>query len=239
MRDGALRERLALACRVLHHEGHEHFYLGHVSVRASEGDGVWVKPGGIGLEEVTAADAALMDLDGQLVEGSRRLHNEMPIHTEIYKRRPDVQAIVHTHPFFAAALAASDAPVAMVSQDSIFFAQGVGQYPSAELVTTAEQGQRLADALGPLRAVVLRNHGIVVGGDSVEHATILAVSLERSCRLQLAAVQLGTLAPIPPHEVDRMYQAFEQGHAGRNQMLWDYLVRKLARASAPAGDRGS
>jgi L-fuculose-phosphate aldolase len=229
VRDHDLRERLALACRLLHHEGHEHFYLGHLSARASEDGLVWVKPGGLGLEEVVAEDMLLMDLDGRLVEGTRRLHNEMPIHTEIYKHRADVQAIAHTHPFFASALASTNARVEMVSQDSIFFARGVGVYPSAELVTTVEQGQRLALALGDLRAVLLRNHGIAVAGDSIEHATILAISLERSCRLQVAAAQLGELAPIPPEQVERMQRGFEEGYAGRNQALWSYLVRKLAR----------
>lgn len=231
MKDRDLRERLALACRVLHHEGHEHFYLGHLSARASDDGLVWVKPGGLGLEEIGADDLALMDLDGRLVEGAHRLHNEMPIHTEIYKRRPDVQAVVHTHPFFAAALAASDARVEMVSQDSIFFARGVGYYPSAELVTTAEQGQRLAEELADRRAVLMRNHGIAVAGESIEHAAVLAVSLERSCRLQLAAMQLGTLAPIPPEQVERMHRGFEQSHSGRNQALWSYLVRKLERGT--------
>lgn len=231
MRDRELRERLALACRVLHHEGHEHFYLGHLSVRASEEGLIWVKPGGLGLEEIGADDLALMDFDGRLVEGPHNLHNEMPIHTEIFRQRPDVQAIVHTHPFFAAALASSDARVEMVSQDSILFASGVGYYPSAELVTTAEQGQELARALGDRRAVLLRNHGIAVAGDSIEHAAVLAVSIERSCRLQLLAAQFGKLEPIPPEQVERMHQGFKQ-RSGRNQALWNYLVRKLQRGSA-------
>jgi L-fuculose-phosphate aldolase len=239
MRDQELRERLALACRVLYSEGHEHFYFGHLSVRASAGDAVWVKPAGLGLEEVRAADMALMDLDGRQIEGPHRLHQEMPIHTEIYQRRPDVQAVVHTHPFYAAALSASQARLEMVSQDSLPFADGVGDYPSAELVMTVEQGQQVADALGARRAVLMRNHGITVAADSIELATVWAAQLERSCRLQLAASQLGPLAPIPRDEVGRMYERFERGYPGRNEALWRYLVRKAQRAGVVDAGRAS
>ena len=230
MKDQALRELLALACRVLFDEGHEHFYFGHLSARATDGAGIWVKPAGVGLEEVQAADMVLMDADGRKLEGERALHQEMPIHTEIYRRRPDVQAIVHTHPFHAAALSASGARVEIVSQDSLPFAEGVRLYPSAQLVMTAAEGQAVAETLGDLRAVLMRNHGITVAGPSVEVAAVWAAELERSCRTQLAASQLGPLAPIPPDEVVRMYDRFARGYPGRNVAIWRYLVRTAQRA---------
>jgi L-fuculose-phosphate aldolase len=226
--DHALRERLALACQVLSHQGHDHFHLGHVSARASPGEAAWVKPAGLGLGEVHATDVVLMDLDGQRLRGERPLHNEMPIHTELYRRRSDVGAVVHTHAFYAAALSATDARFALVSQDSILFARGVGRYASAELVATREQGQRLADALGECRVVLLKNHGLAAVGASVEEATVYAVSLERSCRLQLAAAQLGRLAPIAPEEAERMLASFGDSPT-RTQALWSYLVRALPR----------
>ncbi|SRR5579884_644890 len=230
MDDGERRERLALACRVLWNEGHDHFYFGHLSLRAASGEAIWVKPAGLGLEEIQADDLALMDLDGHQLGGPHRLHNEMPIHNEIYRARPDVQAVVHTHPFYAAALTASEARFAMVSQDSLPFAEGVGWYPSSELVMTAEQGRAVAEALGARRAVLMKNHGIAVAADSIEQAAVWAASLERSCRLQLAATQLGPLAPIAADEVARMYERFEHGYAGRNEAIWRYLVRKAQRA---------
>jgi ribulose-5-phosphate 4-epimerase/fuculose-1-phosphate aldolase len=230
MEDRELRERLALACRVLCHEGQDHFYFGHLSARASADRGVWVKPAGLGLEEIQADDLALMDYDGRQLDGRHRLHNEMPIHNEIYRRRPDVQAVVHTHPFYAAALSASGARFEMVSQDSLPFGEGLGVYPRAELVMTVEQGQAVAEALGGRRAVLMKNHGIAVAADSIEQAAVWAASLERSCRLQLAATQLGPLDPIAADEVARMYERFERGYAGRNEAIWRYLVRKLQRA---------
>jgi L-fuculose-phosphate aldolase len=222
------RARLALACRVLSDQGHDHFFLGHVSARDASGEAacVWIKPSGLGLGEVQADDLALMDLDGRQLRGDRPLHNETPIHTEIYRRRPDVRAVVHTHAFYTAALTATDARFEFVSQDSILFAEGVGVYGSPELVVSREQGQRLAEALGERRAVLLKNHGMAVVGATVEEATVYAVSLERSCRLQLAAAQLGMLAPISADEASRMAGTLGSS-ARRTAALWDYLVRGL------------
>jgi ribulose-5-phosphate 4-epimerase/fuculose-1-phosphate aldolase len=221
-----LRARLATACRILSEQGHDHFHLGHVSARADSVDAAWVKPNGLGLGEVGPEDPALMDLDGRQLRGERPLHNEMPIHTELYRRRPDIRAVVHTHAFYAAALTATHARLEMVSQDSILFADGVGVYDSPELVVSREQGQRLAEALGARRAVLLRNHGLTVVGASVEEATVYAVSLERSCRLQLAATQLGPLAPIGAEEAAAMAASLGSS-ARRTAAMWDYLVRRL------------
>ncbi len=229
MSDQELRQLVAEACRILFHEGQEHFYLGHVSAREPGAERVYVKPTGIGLGEVAPEDVCVMDLDGHQLEGSRPLHHEMPIHTEIYKRRPDVGCVVHTHPFYAAAFAASNARFELVSQDSVLFARGIGSYPSAPLVVTAEQGRVLAECLADKSVVVLKNHGITVVGPSVQDATFLAVSFDRSLRLQLAASQLGPLNPITLEEARRMNDYFDRSYHGRVQATWDYLRRKAER----------
>ncbi|HLG70233.1 MAG TPA: class II aldolase/adducin family protein [Chloroflexota bacterium] len=224
MKDQELREKLVQACRILAHEGHEHFYLGHVSVRASSDGELWAKPTGLGLEEVLAEDMVLADMDGQRLEGERKLHTEMPIHTGIYKRRPDVHAVVHTHAFHAAALSASTARFEYVSQDSLVFAGGVAAYPSAELVESAEQGERLAQALGQADVALMRNHGLTAVGASIEQAVVRAVSFERSCRLQLAAAQFGGVSPVPPDEAERMIARFGR-QSNRETSIWRYLLR--------------
>jgi ribulose-5-phosphate 4-epimerase/fuculose-1-phosphate aldolase len=224
-----LRELVAAACRVLQNEGQEHFNLGHVSAREPGGDRVVVKPSGLGLGEVTANDLVVSDFDGRKVEGELPLHGEMPIHLEIYRRRPDVMCVVHTHPLHVGALSASEARFEMLSQDSILFAKGVGYYPSARLVVTPEQGRALAECLGDLRAVVLKNHGIAIAGRSVQEAAVLALSFDRSVRLQLAAAQLGSLNPISPEEVKAMSDSFERS-PGRLESLWEYALRKTASA---------
>jgi L-fuculose-phosphate aldolase len=224
MSDEGVRQKLVQACRILFAEGHEHFYLGHVSARAHAPGRLWAKPTGLGFEEVEPDDLGLADLDGRLLQGERKLHTEMPIHTGIYKARPDVQGVVHVHAFHAVALSASQARFELVSQDSLVFAGGVASYPSAELVETADAGDELAAALGSGDVVLMRNHGLTAVGASIEQAVVRAVCFERSCRLQLAAAQLGGVAPIPAEQAERMIARFSR-QSNRELSIWRYLVR--------------
>ena len=227
--DEELRVLVSQACRVLYAQGHEHFYLGHVSARAAP-DRIWIKPTGLGLGEIDPDDVVACDLDGnQLTEG-RPLHHEVPIHTEIYRRRPDVNCVVHTHPFHAAAYAAAAADFLMVSQDSVLFADGVGLYPRAPLVVTPEQGREVADALGSSKVVVLKNHGIAAVDSTVAGAVFLALSFDRSLRMQLTARQFGDVAAMTDDEAREMNEYFDRSYEGRLETTWGYLLRQAGLA---------
>jgi L-fuculose-phosphate aldolase len=219
------------ACKILYAAGQEHFYLGHVSAREPGSGKIWVKPSGLGLGEIEPDDVVACDLDCRQLEGKRSLHHEMPIHTEIYRRRPDVTCVVHTHPFYAAAYASARASFQMVSQDSVLFTAGIGHYDSAKLVVTREQGERLADTLGAGNAVVLKNHGIAVADSSVEGAVFLALSFDRSMRIQHAASQFGEVDPISDDEVREMIGYFARSYGGRVQTTWNYLLRQAGLAT--------
>jgi L-fuculose-phosphate aldolase len=99
---------LAYGCRILHGEGHADMTLGHLSLRDPDGRGLWLKRSGIGLGEVNGPDDFLLiDFQGKRLSGDGRLHKEWPLHTEILKARPDVNAVGHTHPFHATAFSQS------------------------------------------------------------------------------------------------------------------------------------
>lgn len=231
MSDKELREKVSLACKVLYAAGHEHFYLGHVSVRAPGAESMWVKPSGLGLGEIEPEDVVACDFKNERLTSGRPLHHEMPIHTEIYRQRPDVNCVVHTHPFYAAAYASARTDFAMVSQDSVLFAGGVGHYDRAPLVVTPEQGKRLAESLGDASVVVLKNHGIATADSTVEGAVFLALSFDRSLRMQHAAAQFGELDPIPEDEVREMNDYFANSYAGRIETTWHYLLRQAGLAT--------
>jgi L-fuculose-phosphate aldolase len=226
MSTDSLRQKVSLACKVLFASGQEHFYLGHVSVRDPGNNQIWVKPSGIGLGEVTPVDVVACDFANKKVTEGRSLHHEMPIHTEIYRRRPDVNCVVHTHPFYAAAYAAAHTELKMVSQDSVLFADGVGHFDSAELVVTTEQGQKLAESLGDKSVVVMKHHGITSAADTVENAIFLALSFDRSVQIQHTAMAFGEIDPIPEHEVDAMRNYFDNNYGGRVETTWNYLLRR-------------
>jgi ribulose-5-phosphate 4-epimerase/fuculose-1-phosphate aldolase len=93
-------------------------------------------------------------------------------------------------------------------------------------VVSTEQGQKVAECLGDRSVVVLKNHGIAVAAGSVQHAAFLAVSFDRSLRLQLAAQQFGPLAPISAEEVREMNDYFDARYEGRIEVTWQYLRRR-------------
>lgn len=223
--DEELRLLVSQACRVLYAQGQEHFYLGHVSARAPGSERIWIKPTGLGLGEIRPDDVQACDLDGRQLTEGRPLHHEIPIHTEIYRRRPDVNCVVHTHPFHAAAYASAAADFKFVSQDSVLFADGVGFYPSAPLVVTPEQGRGVAEALGSRKVVVLKNHGIAAVGSDVANAVFLALSFDRSLRMQLTAGQFGPVAAMTDDEVREMNEYFDRSYGGRLEATWSYLLR--------------
>jgi L-fuculose-phosphate aldolase len=226
-----VRQLLVDSCRILAANGQEHFAFGHVSAREAPGaDRFWFKGRGLGLGEITLDDLVLLDLDGNQLGGTRPVHDEYPIHAEIFRARPEVTCVVHTHPFESAALAATAWDFRMVGQDAVNFWNGVGRYETSVLVTDAAKGQALAAALGSLNAAVLANHGIVTAGVSVVEATYFAIEFDRAVRIQAAALGLGPLREIPPDELEQVIPFLSNAARGRAQGVWDWLLRQADRS---------
>ncbi|MFQ5878632.1 MAG: class II aldolase/adducin family protein [Dehalococcoidia bacterium] len=232
-----LRRLVAQACHILYIEGHEDFHLGHASARAPDGNRIYVKPAGLGLQEVQPVDVAVMDLEGHQLAGRHPLHREMPIHTEIYRARPDVQAVIHTHPPYATAFSATGKEFIPLGQRAAAFFQGIQTYESPELITTRERGAALAQRLGQNSAVLLRSHGIAAVGRTVEEAVVAAISLEKSLRLQVLASLLGGPDALAPEAGKTWSAEAATGNTERIKAIWAYLVRKAERELS--GHRGS
>lgn len=221
-----LKRTVALACRILYDAGLVSMTLGHVSARGGVEDHFLIKPRGLGLEEVTPDDVIVVDSTGQVVEGSHPRPGEWPMHAEILRARPDVNSVVHVHPFYANVLGSSGVKVEPFTHDGVFFVDSVGYYEDADLILDAGQGGALAEALGHRTAIFLRNHGVVVVGASVEEACVLTLLLEEAAKAQVYAMQLNLHAPMAAgtaHGIRDRVLGF-----GRLKADWDYLVRKLA-----------
>ncbi len=196
----SLREQVAWACRILAVEGYADLTLGHVSARAAGESVVQIKRRGVGLDEVELDDVVQLDLAGGAGFDSPEMHLEAVLHTEVYRARPDIGAVVHGHPPYATALAATGASLELLTHDSVLFADGLGVFEETpELITGPEMGHAVARALGSRRVVLMRNHGVLVVGKDVAWAVLAAVTLERAVRLQAIARALGPLETIP-HE---------------------------------------
>lgn len=223
-----LRAHVALGCRVLADNGHDDFVWGHASVRDPDGRGVWMKAATLGFEEIGTDDVVLVDHDGGVLEGSGARHSEWPIHTEIVAARADVGAVVHSHPPHAIALAAAGEPLRPLSHaGTLFVPPDVPRYErTSDLIVTRELGRDVAAALGDAGALLLVNHGIVTVGADLQSAVVRAVLLEKACHQQLLAAGFGGASHWTSDEeaLAKRERVWAPAH---QQMMWDYLVRRL------------
>jgi len=225
-----VRHDVSIASRILAEHNHGDYIWGHVSVRDQDGRGFWLKPSGLGMDEVTPDVVHLVDFDGNVVLGEGSRHFEFPIHAEIMRARPDVGAVVHSHAPHAVALGASGMPLRPVSHAAnLFSPPDVPRFTvTGDLIRTAALGRQLADCLGDAPAAFLVNHGIVAVGADVEIATCAALLLEDACRLQLLTASL----PGWPTWSDPVESLQKRDHAYPDHALramWRYLVRRQTR----------
>ena len=234
MDERTLQAQVAWACRILAMGGHTDLTLGHVSARSGEGSTYLMKRKGLGLNEVTPDDILTLDLEGKKVAGKGEVHLEAVLHTEAYQARPDVGAVIHSHPPYATALAGSHARLAFVNHDAVLFPDGLGVFDeTVGLITGPEQASAVAAALGARRAVLMRNHGVLIVGEDVPWAVLAGLALERAVRIQVIASALGDLYPIPPAEVERLHPS-----KYRNEFVeqyWHYLIREARREGLDEG----
>jgi L-fuculose-phosphate aldolase len=224
----SLREQVAWACRILADEGYADLTLGHVSARDPASNTILIKRKGVALDEVEPDDVV------EVEDGATDLHLETVLHTAVYERRPDVGAVVHGHPPYVTAFAATDAKLELLTHDAVLFANGIAFFDETpELITEDDQGRAVAEALGDRRAVVLRNHGVLVADRDLRWAVLSAVTLERAVRLQSIASTLGTLQPISQEWAERMHAEKYQDRFVEE--YWAAWIRKLQRTGADAG----
>jgi len=183
----AERELVATACRILAGAGQDDLIWGHASVRDPEGRGVWIKSAEWSLAEITPDRVHLVDPDGAVLAGEGARHSDYPVHTGIMMARPDAGAVVHTHPPFSVALAATGQELRPISHAANFFVPpAVPRFTdTADLILTRDLGRSVAATLGDVPALFLVNHGIVTVGSTLEEATVAAVLLEHACHQQL------------------------------------------------------
>jgi len=200
---------LARTAWILADEGHESGLAGQITVRGPRADTYWTLPLGLGFEEAGVASMLLLDGDMKVLEGEGAFGVREPnpatrFHLWIYRARPDVNAIVHTHPPACSALAAARVPLVVAHMDATPFADDIAFLPEWPGLPTADrEGEIISAGLGNKHAVLLANHGMLTAGRSLQEATFLAVFMERMARLQLNAQVVGGAKPVNQEEAIR------------------------------------
>lgn len=192
----ALREKIALGCRILA-KLELVDYLGHVSARVPNTPYALIRARGAeqgNQLHMTYEQVTLVDLEGKQLQGKFPPPDETKLHTEIYKARPDVMAVVHTHQPLATVFGDLEKPILpMQGVMASVLAQGeIPIYHSSRKVTTTEQGVDVAKVLGDKQIVHLQNHGITIAATTVEEVVVYAIWLEHQAKLTWWASAIGT-----------------------------------------------
>lgn len=228
-----LKETLAYSCNILAQEGHWDNILGHVSVRIPKQDKILMKPHSFGFEEIRPQHIIVCNLDGKKIEGKYERHSEIFIHTEIFKARPDVNCVVHSHPPYATAFASLRQPLRPISHEGNIFYEGLPLFDyTTALIRTPELGHEVAKSLGNCRGVLMKNHGSTVVAESIEVATLYAIFLEKAARIQLLATASGEPTWTSDEESKLKFDQIYTPH--RLGTMWDYFVRRAKKARRSA-----
>jgi L-ribulose-5-phosphate 4-epimerase len=221
------QEEIVTACRVLEKAGQADMVWGHVSVRDEQGRGLWLKGSNLGFDEVQPSDVILLSWDGEILEGTAGRHVEYPIHTEIMRARPDVNAVVHTHPLYSVSFAATGRPLLALSHEACHFVPpDIARFlQTGDLIRTPTLGEDLARCIADRNAVLIPHHGIVTVGSSLGTAVAAATHLERACQIALLAGE-----DAQPSSDEEALQKRERSERHLT-MAWNYLARTLPKES--------
>ena len=222
-----LKAELALACRIIAAESMGDYIWGHVSVRGPEPGTFWLKGAGLGLEEIGETELILLDMEGNVLEGSRPRHLEWPIHAEVLRARPDVQSVVHSHAAATVALGCTDVPLLPLCHEAIRWMPAPPRFiETSDLIDSPALGQAVAARLGSGNGVFLRNHGVVVASHDIRSTALLSVFLERACRTQLTVMATGEPYQAAS-DADVESRKRKMSVPDSYDALWAYLARRL------------
>jgi L-fuculose-phosphate aldolase len=192
------RQKLALTCRALFDAGHDSGLAGQITARAEAERTYYTQRLGLGFDEITPDNLLLVDEDLNVLDGDGIPNPANRFHSWIYRARPDVHCIVHTHAFHVAALSMLEVPLVVSHMDTTPLYQDcafLADWPGVPVGN--EEGEIISAALGDKKAILLAHHGQVVAGASIEEACSLSILIERAAKLQLAAMAAGTIKELP------------------------------------------
>lgn len=193
---------------------------GNLSLKDPETGFIYISPSGMDYLTIRPEHVVVLTLDLTLVEGIAEPSVEAPMHAAVYRRRPDVQAVIHTHPVYSSVFGVVRMELPAVSED---FAQIVGAkvgFPDRyDLPGTVELGESAAEALGQDNAVLLPNHGALAVGGSLQQALKVSRVLEKNAQIYLFARLLGTPQVLEPDAIAAMQQFVRTRYGKKNQGL--------------------
>jgi ribulose-5-phosphate 4-epimerase/fuculose-1-phosphate aldolase len=213
-------------------------YSGHVSIRIPGQDAFVIQIGSNSRAEMSPDQMLVVDFDGNVLEGDGQPPSEIPIHIEILKARPDVQAVLHSHMELAIAFTMMEGVTLLpMRARATRWKSGIPMDDDPSHIKTEEQGRKLAKTLGPHHAVLMRAHGLTLVAESAQALFIDAVHFKENATAQMQALQAGTkplrLTDAEIAQIEKM--EMRDWHI---QKLWNYYVRKGLKEGALPNEWG-
>jgi L-ribulose-5-phosphate 4-epimerase len=208
----AIREELVILNQALPENGLVTWTSGNVSIRDPETNCVAIKASGVKFPDLTAETIVVVDQDGNLIDGQLKPSSDTASHLYIYRSRPDVNGVVHTHSSYATAFAAlgRPIPVYLTAQADEFG----GPIPCGgfALIGGEEIGKIVVESIGSSPAILLKNHGVFTVGPSGEAALKAAAMVEDIARTAWLALQLGQPDEIPADMIEKLYRRYQHDY---------------------------
>jgi ribulose-5-phosphate 4-epimerase/fuculose-1-phosphate aldolase len=212
------KAKLAATFRMFSRSGLDEGVAGHVTVRDPEHpDTFWVNPFGMHFSMITSSDLVRVDEGGDVVEGGRAVNGAaVAIHCAVHAARPDILAAAHAHGPYGKTLSTLDMTVEPLTQDSCAFYEHIGVHDSyTGVVLDPEEGRRIGESLGQNKAVILRNHGMLTVGETIDSCAWWFLTLGRTAQSQLMAYAAGT-----PRRIDHEAAEQTRGQIGFELAGW-------------------
>jgi ribulose-5-phosphate 4-epimerase/fuculose-1-phosphate aldolase len=225
-----VKQRMAAAFRLFDRFGFNEGVAGHLTARDPENpDLVWVNPFGMSFGMIRASDLILCNHAGEVVEGTWPVNRAaFAIHSAVHQARPDVMSAAHTHSTYGRAFSTLGKLLSPITQDSCAFYDDHALFDDfTGVVLDVEEGKRIAHALGDNKAAILRNHGLLTAGATVDEAAWWFITMERTCQVQLVAEAAGDPVAIDHESAALTYSQVGTPLAGwfSFQPLYDKIVR--------------
>ncbi|MBD0363629.1 MAG: class II aldolase/adducin family protein [Coleofasciculus sp. C3-bin4] len=225
------KQRLAAAFRLFARYGFDEGIAGHITARDPElADHFWVNPFGMYFGHIRVSDLLLVNHKGEVVEGDKPVNvAAFAIHSQVHQARPDVVAAAHAHSTYGKSWSSLGRLLDPLTQDACSFYEDHSLFDEyTGVVLDTQEGKRIATALGDRKAAILRNHGLLTVGHSVDEAAWWFITMDRSCQVQLMAEAAGKPVVIDPEIASLTYSQIGSHYMGwfSFQSLYDKIVRQ-------------
>jgi L-fuculose-phosphate aldolase len=211
-----VRHAIVQACQRLERENLVHQSSGNVSVRLTKADDgtelFAITPSGIQYRVLRPEQVLIVDAGANVIDGEGKPSSERNVHLAAYRRRPDVNAVIHSHSIYASALAVAGLDLPPIIDEMVVMIGGPVSCAEFGMSATPQLAENAMDAMSLRQAVFMRNHGVVGVGRDLDEALNVVGMVERTAQIYLLSRMLGEVQPLPQQIVDLEVKFFRMQH---------------------------